>query len=49
MVYAMAMTAQRYTITAATGEEIAHEFAGTIRPVKPLIVKIENRRKAETA
>jgi cytochrome P450 len=43
MVYALAMTAQRYMVCATSDEKIGHEFAGTIRPVKPLTVTLSQR------
>ncbi len=47
MVYAMAMAAQRFTVKAANSDAVDHEFAGTIRPTKPLLVKIDNRATFE--
>ena len=43
MVYALAMAAARYTVTAADNAPIPHEFGGTIRPARPLVVKVASR------
>jgi cytochrome P450 len=40
MVYAMSMAAGRYRLEMAGDEEIPFELVGTMRPTKPLVVKV---------
>jgi cytochrome P450 len=44
MVYALSMAAARYRLDMAVDEDIPFELVGTIRPTKPLIVKLHNRK-----
>ncbi len=43
MVYAFAMSAGRYRMQPVDNEPIDFEFAGTMRPVRPLVVTLSNR------
>ena len=43
MVYAMSMAAGRYRLEMAEDEEIPFELLGTMRPTKPLRVKVQRR------
>jgi cytochrome P450 len=43
MVYAMSMAAGRYRLEMAVDEEIPFELVGTMRPTKPLLVKVRRR------
>ena len=43
MVYAMSMAAGRYRLEMAEDEEIPFELVGTMRPTKPLRVKVQRR------
>jgi cytochrome P450 len=43
MVYAFSMAAARFRVEMVSDEDIPYEFAGTIRPTRPLLVKVHNR------
>ncbi len=43
MVYALSMAAGRYRLEPVVGEEIPFELVGTLRPTKPLLVKVHPR------
>jgi len=43
MLLAVAMASARYRIEAESDEEVPYEFGGTIRPVRPIRVRLHNR------